>query len=85
GDAGRTAWRAVELAKTARDAVDAVRSKLDPQVEPADAVDFLRREISDKDAQVTALYESAAVGLSARGLAHELRTHLAEIQQRSKA
>ncbi|WP_163585800.1 hypothetical protein, partial [Klebsiella michiganensis] len=28
GDAGRTAWRAVELAKTARDAVDAVRSKL---------------------------------------------------------
>ena len=42
----------------------------------------LRREFDDHGDQAIALFESAAVGLSARGLAHELRTHLSEIRKR---
>ncbi len=46
------------------------------------AVSLLRQELTDNKERILALYESAAVGLSARGLAHELRTHLTEIRKR---
>jgi signal transduction histidine kinase len=47
-----------------------------------DAFSSLKQERSDQKEQVLALIESAAVGLSARGLAHELRTHLGEVRHR---
>jgi signal transduction histidine kinase len=45
----------------------------------------LKQEFDERDELTIALFESAAVGLSARGLAHELRTHLSEIRQRTSA
>lgn len=47
-----------------------------------DAFEMLRLERNDHRDQLLAMVESAAVGLSARGLAHELRTHLGEIRYR---
>jgi signal transduction histidine kinase len=49
------------------------------------ALASLQHEREEQREQVLALLESAAVGLSARGLAHELRTHLSEIRQRLTA
>ncbi len=49
------------------------------------AVQVLRQELTDNKDRMLSLYESAAVGLSARGLAHELRTHLFEIRKRTTA
>jgi signal transduction histidine kinase len=43
----------------------------------------LKQTFDERDEQSRALFESAAVGLSARGLAHEVRTHLSEIRQRT--
>lgn len=55
----------------------AVRSEV-----AVDAFEMLRLERSEHRDQLLAMVESAAVGLSARGLAHELRTHLGEIRYR---
>nr|WP_241094027.1 ATP-binding protein [Xanthomonas bonasiae] len=48
----------------------------------SDALGLIRQEIQDQREQLLSMVESAAVGLSARGLAHELRTHLGEIRHR---
>ena len=85
GKAGPAATRAMQLANTAMAAIETVRGKLaaDPTAETTMA--RLRHDFEDRQDQAIALFESAAVGLSARGLAHELRTHLTEIRTRATA
>lgn len=79
------ARRAVDVAKNAVSAISSVQQKLESKPVASAAVSHLRRELDESKEQMAALYESAAVGLSARGLAHELRTHLTEIRQRAGA
>lgn len=80
-----SAAKALQLASNAVLAMDIVRSKLMDGVQSGANLIRLRQEFEDRDEQMVALFESAAVGLSARGLAHELRTHLTEIRQRAAA
>lgn len=77
--------RALQLANRAVRAMDSVRTKLTTDSKPDLDLRRLKQELDDRDEQALALFESAAVGLSARGLAHELRTHLTEIRQRTLA
>jgi signal transduction histidine kinase len=51
----------------------------------ADLLRHVQREVEEGPERAAALLESASVGLAARGLTHELRTHLGEIQQRATA
>lgn len=80
-----SAAKALQLANNAVLAMDIVRSKLTDGAQSGANLIRLRQEFEDRDEQMVALFESAAVGLSARGLAHELRTHLTEIRQRAAA
>ncbi|MDR7093606.1 ATP-binding protein [Hydrogenophaga laconesensis] len=59
-----------------------VQRNLDKGAQASSAVRMLRQEFTDSKERMLSLYESAAVGLSARGLAHELRTHIVEIRRR---
>jgi signal transduction histidine kinase len=68
--------RAVSLLTT-------IQRKLDTKSHGEAALRQLTFEMESKNEQVAALFESAAVGLSARGLAHELRTHLVEIRRQT--
>ncbi|WP_084204419.1 sensor histidine kinase [Leisingera daeponensis] len=77
--------KALRLANTAMSAIEQVKDKLSPTVEQIDSLRRVREDIDDQRDQVVSLFESAAVGLSARGLAHEVRTHLTEIRQQTKA
>lgn len=77
--------RAIEAVNRAVRAIDAVRSRLSDSVHTPEDVGRIRRELDTRSDQAIALFESAAVGLSARGLAHELRTHLSEIRHRAAA
>ena len=63
--------------------MEVVRSKLTSGQLPDFDLIRLRQEFDIRSEQTMSLLESAAVGLSARGLAHELRTHLTEIRQRT--
>lgn len=85
GDQGGSTGKALQLANNAVIAMDNVRSKLSAGVQSGLNLTRLRQEFDDRDEQMIALFESAAVGLSARGLAHELRTHLTEIRQRTSS
>jgi signal transduction histidine kinase len=80
-----SAAKALHLVNDAVLAMDVVRSKLTDGAQSGANIMRLRQEFEDRDEQMVALFESAAVGLSARGLAHELRTHLTEIRQRTAA
>jgi signal transduction histidine kinase len=82
---GGSAVKALQLANDAVLAMDIVRTKLTEGAQSGANLTRLRQEFEDRDEQMVALFESAAVGLSARGLAHELRTHLTEIRQRAAA
>jgi signal transduction histidine kinase len=75
----------MKVMKATMAAIDEVRSKIVPPGGSDAALKRLKRDMDDKQQQMVGLFESAAVGLSARGLAHELRTHLAEIRQRANA
>ncbi|HYK50893.1 MAG TPA: ATP-binding protein, partial [Terriglobales bacterium] len=77
--------RALEAANRAVRAIDAVRERLSDSNQIGADVSRIRQELRDRSDQAIALFESAAVGLSARGLAHELRTHLTEIRHRTGA
>lgn len=79
------ASEAVELAKSALTAIGTIQRRLASKPYADIAAKKLRQELFDNKERAYALYESAAVGLSARGMAHELRTHLAEIKQRTSA
>jgi signal transduction histidine kinase len=85
GAAADAAGRALSVANRAVAAMHRVQTKLTDGAQAGANLVRLRQEFDEKDEQTIALFESAAVGLSARGLAHELRTHLTEIRQRASA
>lgn len=85
GAAGTSTARALEVANNAVTAIETVRSKLTGSAQSGIDLQRLQQEFEERDEQMIALFESAAVGLSARGLAHEMRTHLTEIRQRTSA
>lgn len=74
--------QAVDTFRSALAAANSIQHKLQTDLRSSSAVHVLRQELSDSKERMLALYESAAVGLSARGLAHELRTHIVEIRKR---
>jgi signal transduction histidine kinase len=74
--------RATDVLKAALQKAQTVQLNLDKGAQASSAVRLLRQEFSDNRERMLSLYESAAVGLSARGLAHELRTHIVEIRRR---
>lgn len=76
--------KAIKLAKSAATAISNVSATLSNNAYSTTALDGLKLDLEDRSEQSIALLESAAVGLSARGLAHELRTHLTEIRQQTK-
>ncbi len=84
-DADLSRTKAMQLANAAIAAIDRVRGDIVPNSSQNAAIRRLRQSVEDRQEQMVSLYESAAVGLSARGLAHELRTHLAEIRQKATA
>ena len=75
--------QALELANSAMTAVRTMQAKLSTGSRAGINLLRLRQTFDERDEQTRALFESAAVGLSARGLAHEVRTHLTEIRQRT--
>jgi signal transduction histidine kinase len=77
---GATA-RALKMASSAARAIEVVRTKLTSGSLPPYDLMRLKQEFDIRSEQTLSLLESAAVGLSARGLSHELRTHLTEIRQ----
>jgi signal transduction histidine kinase len=85
GPHGEAAGRAFNVASRAVTAMQSVQTKLTTGARATANLVRLRQEFDERDEQTVALFESAAVGLSARGLAHELRTHLTEIRQRASA
>lgn len=64
------------------ESMDQIHSILDEQPLLKEAIAKVKNDIEISNEQKLNLYESAAVGLSARGLAHEMRTHLTEIRMR---
>jgi signal transduction histidine kinase len=80
-----TRENAVKTLKGALESASALQKSLSKSARASTAVKVLRNEMSDSKERMLSLYESAAVGLSARGLAHELRTHLIEIRKRATA
>lgn len=85
GTSAEAARLALNVANRAVAAMHGVQTKLTDGARASANLVRLRQEFDEKDEQTIALFESAAVGLSARGLAHELRTHLTEIRQRTSA
>jgi signal transduction histidine kinase len=85
GPTADAAGRALSVVNRAVSAMHSVQTKLADGAKAGANLVRLRQEFDEKDEQTVALFESAAVGLSARGLAHELRTHLTEIRQRTSA
>lgn len=77
--------RALEVANRAIAAMYNVQAKLSSGARAGANLVRLRKEFDERDDQTMALFESAAVGLTARGLAHELRTHLSEIKHQASA
>jgi len=76
--------RATAIAERAVGVISTLHQSLRTET-AADAMQILRKDLEDQREIVTSLIESAAIGLSARGLTHELRTHLTEIRQRLAA
>lgn len=81
----KTTDQALELVEQAVSAISTVQQKLDTKQIESSAIHHLKHELQSNKEQISALLESAAVGLSARGLSHELRTHLSEIKSRASA
>lgn len=73
--------RALQIATAAIRAIDQVKTRLSASKFPELDLIRLKQELEDRNERALLLLESAAVGLSARGLAHELRTHLTEIRR----
>ncbi len=85
GLAAETTERALSVANRAVAAIRRVQTKLTNDAQAGVNLIRIQQEFDEKNEQTIALFESAAVGLSARGLAHELRTHLTEIRQRASS
>lgn len=71
--------------KSALHQVSQTRKNIEAPAHAAAAMQVIRNEIADSKEQMLSLYESAAIGLSARGMAHDLRTHIVEIRKRATA
>ncbi|MCJ2143210.1 sensor histidine kinase [Methylobacterium sp. E-066] len=74
--------KALRVARDAYVAFRDVESRLKPDEDSHAALRILQLQLDENKDRISSLFEAAAVGMSARGLAHELRTHLTEIQQR---
>jgi signal transduction histidine kinase len=79
----KSAARALRIANSAIKAIEGVSDKLTLSTFPEFDLIRIRQEFEERNERAVSLLESAAVGLSARGLAHELRTHLTEIRQKT--
>ena len=79
----KSAVRALRIANNAIKAIEGVSEKLTLGTFPEFDLIRIRQEFEERNERAVSLLESAAVGLSARGLAHELRTHLTEIRQKT--
>jgi signal transduction histidine kinase len=77
--------RALAIARKAVSSIRVVEGHIPKRVEISSAIEKVKQDRQDAQDQAMGLYESAAVGLSARGLAHELRTHIGDIRQRLSA
>ncbi|MFW1923960.1 sensor histidine kinase [Acinetobacter geminorum] len=71
-----------KLTNVTLESMDQIHNILDEQPLLKEAIAKVKNDIEISNEQKLSLYESAAVGLSARGLAHEMRTHLTEIRMR---
>jgi len=78
----RNGEHATGVLKAALAKAQTVQRNLEAGDQASTAIRMLKQEFSDSKERMLSLYESAAVGLSARGLAHELRTHIVEIRRR---
>ena len=79
----KSAARALRIANSAIKAIEGVSEKLTLGTFPEFDLIRIKQEFEERNERAVSLLESAAVGLSARGLAHELRTHLTEIRQKT--
>lgn len=79
------AAQALSVARRAVSAVASVQSSGPSRDDLAAVLEKVKFDREEAQEQLLALYESAAVGLSARGLAHELRTHIGDMRQRMSA
>lgn len=79
------AGKALAIARKALTAVTQSQVSIPTRQSLRAAIEKVRDEREESQEQMLALYESAAVGLSARGLAHELRTHVGDMRQRMTA
>lgn len=77
--------KALAIARKALLAVAQSQTSIPTRQSLRAAIEKVRDEREESQDQMLALYESAAVGLSARGLAHELRTHVGDMRQRMTA
>lgn len=85
GDSASVKKGAVTTLRSALAAAKTIQKNLESGKHVSAAVRVLRQDMVDSKERMLSLYESAAVGLSARGLAHELRTHIVEIRRRTSA
>lgn len=87
GDAAsqKATSKAISVANSAIKAIQNVTKNLADGAFPEEDLKRIRSEFEEGSERAKYLLESAAVGLSARGLAHELRTHITEIKQRTTA
>lgn len=72
---------ALDLAQQNLATMEKLAADFDKMRDLAAAGAVVAQEIGMRSEQVAALVESAAVGLAARGLTHELHTHLSEIER----
>lgn len=76
---------ALRIASNAVKAIEGFSKQLSESIFPELDLQRIKQEFEERNERSLMLLESAAVGLSARGLAHELRTHLMDIRQRTNA
>jgi len=75
------ATRAIALARSGISTIEKLTKDIDNMRNLAAAGTIVAQQIELRSDQVAALVESAAVGLAARGLTHEMNTHLSEIER----
>jgi len=73
--------RASALARAGVSTIEKLTKDVEDMRNLAAAGTILAQQIKLRSDQVAALVESAAVGLAARGLTHEMHTHLSEIER----
>lgn len=79
------ATRAIALARSGISTIEKLTKDIDNMRNLAAAGTIVAQQIELRSDQVAALVESAAVGLAARGLTHEMHTHLSEIERSTHA